>query len=270
MGHRTRHRGATGLTLIETVLAITLLTLLMGSLFQFYALCLRSREMGHTTTKQALLARVILNQLAGEIRQAVSTQFDSAVKGGRREIWLLTSSLPSRELHEIRSITEDILPGEHDVRRLIYRLHSTEEVLTEDGEPRVLGLVRAEQKTLNDPQLFQTSTEEDEEGEERAVRLYAPEIKYIEFRYSTGSRGEWLTRWQGSGIPKAIRITVGFVQEPGMIDSLSDESDIGVEEEEDDTPHPDRYTMQVWLATATSTVGNVLSQPRDTDEEASP
>ena len=140
----------------------------------------------------------------------------------------------------------------------------------------MLGLRRFEQKTLNDPDPSQVQAEEENEEEsvgDRAIRLYAHEIKYIEFRYSTGAGGEWLTRWTGTagGIPKAIRITVGFVQELGMTRGLSAEADLESKEQreeedvDEETPHPDRYTIQVWLPTATSAVGNVLTEAPESD-----
>lgn len=268
--HTTRSRAAirsSGFTLIEVIIAIALLSLLMGGVFQFYVMTLKARQVGKASTQQALLARVILNQIADEVRQAASQRFDSALKGDRREIWILAVGLPSRDLLEIRSVRDNVLPGEHDVRRLHYFLHSDEEVLDDEGDPYVFGLVRFEEKTLNSTALRRGDEgEEGGDAEAFSVKLYAPEIKYLEFRYSDGSSDRWLKRWEGdlaNTIPQAVRITVGFVSDPEVEDDLSDESDIFEAEDEDlDTPHPDRYTVEVRLPTASSPLGSVMLRGR--------
>ena len=258
---------SSGFTLIEMIIAIGLLSLLMGGVYQFYVMSLQARQIGKASTQQALLARVILTQMADEIRQAASQRFDSALKGDRREIWILAAGLPSRDLLEIRSVRDNVLPGEHDVRRLHYFLHSDEDVPDEAGDPYVFGLVRFEEKTLNSTAL-RRGGEGDEEGDGEAfsVKLYAPEIKYLEFRYSDGSSDRWLKRWEGdlaNTIPQAVRITVGFVSDPEALDNLADESDIFEDEDEDlDTPHPDRYTVEVRLPTAGSPLGSVMLRGR--------
>jgi len=55
---------------------------------------------------------------------------------------------------------------------------------------------------------------------------------------------------------------VGFVPEPEQLDELEDESDIFTEEDEEDLeiPHPDRYTVEVRLPSASPPLGTVLKR----------
>ncbi len=53
------------------------------------------------------------------------------------------------------------------------------------------------------------------------------------------------------------------MSDPEALDDLADESDIFEAEDEDfDTPHPDRYTVEVRLPTASSPLGSVMLRGR--------
>jgi hypothetical protein len=253
---------AGGFTLFETVLAVGLLVLLLSGVWQFYSTCLHVRHTGRERTQQALLARVILNEVAEEIRQAASVNFESgikAIRGDRRSIQIYSATLPDREVYEIRSVRDGQLPGEHDIRRRQYFLLVDEDEEGPEGEPIVYGLVRWEEKTLNSIAI--RASGDDEEALD--VKLYAPTVKYLEFRYSDGTSDQWLKRWEGplaEVIPQAVRITIGFVPDPkAHEDELADESDVFEEDEEElEIPHPDRYTMEVRLPTASSPLGTMF------------
>ena len=59
-----------GLTLIEVVLAVSLLVMLMGVLFWFYNNSLEARRTGLDRTRRVQLARVIIGRMVDELRQA--------------------------------------------------------------------------------------------------------------------------------------------------------------------------------------------------------
>jgi hypothetical protein len=141
----------------------------------------------------------------------------------------------------------------------------------EYGDPFVFGIVREEEKTLLQEVEIKDDASDDEEDvppEEQFVQLdlYAPELKFLEFRYFDGAK--WVRRWRGGpgqSLPQAIRIVVG--RQPEYREDEEVEK-ITIDEDEIDTTidfrqHPDRYVEIVRMTGADPFLGSRLVTAAD-------
>jgi type II secretory pathway pseudopilin PulG len=244
-----------GFTLLEVVIAISLLVMLMAMLMVFYDNALIQREEGTQRSRDAQLARVVLERMAREVRQAVGNVpgYGVGVFGYKDRIEVNTLVMPDRKLSEVQTVRQRKLPPQFDLQQIRYYVAWDEENLTEDGDPRALGLVRRESKTyLRDAIVTSEEAEESaEEVEEVQMafkeELYAPEIRFLELKYFDGAT--WWDDWeltQGNSLPQMVRITIGFepvIPEAEDMDIV--EEDFLEDEEEIDPLPGDRYSILV-------------------------
>lgn len=250
----SRHNTARGLTLLEVIISISLITMLMSALLTFFWQSVELREQAARVADRTELARQVLGRLATELRSCVGLEeigfpVEQQLVGDRRSITFLTVTLPDKQLYQFFGEFDDLPPGQHDLRELSYELWIDPDDTTEDGEPLVGGIIRTEKKTLNQFLI-------DEEDPLQLRRdLWSHELGYLEFRYFDGV--EWSTTWEvaeGNSLPQAIQITVGF-------DSLTqhelDDEDLSqypIDNPDyalgDDLEHPDRYSVIVRLPAA--------------------
>ena len=90
-----------GITLLEMVLAMGLLTVLSSLLYWFYASSLATRQQGVFESQKLRLSRVVLERIVGEIRQAamIPSEKRVAIRGDAEQIRLTTIRTPDRELY---------------------------------------------------------------------------------------------------------------------------------------------------------------------------
>ncbi|MEE8170902.1 MAG: hypothetical protein V3T70_10175, partial [Phycisphaerae bacterium] len=236
------------MTLLELVLAISLLVLVSSAMFGFYWHILRARDRGTHALEGTQLARVVAHQIAQEIRGASGalTHWGAGLIGGEHELRLTSLVLPDRELFRQRRIQDRPVPAQCDVRQIRYYLAYDEddEIEYPDGDvyPRNLGLVRRVIKTLNQASIDETNTEQVD------TDLFAPEIQYVRFRYFDGV--DWIRRWAVTGLPgqnalpQAVEVTVGYgvlpPEDPSEIDfEDNDASDLA----EPEPYSSDRFTL---------------------------
>ncbi|MFQ5490839.1 MAG: type II secretion system protein J, partial [Phycisphaerae bacterium] len=252
--HRTRRAA---LTLLEVVLASGLLVLFMGSVFWFYGSALETAEEGTARTRDVQLARVVMARMAKEIRQASgnTTGFGPGLIGFDESISVNTLVLPDKIVSRRQGVTDDPIAAQFDLQEVRYYIAWDEENLDDEGNPRSLGLVRKVSKTFNRGVIINTDSEDDNvESEAVAVKeeMYAPEIKYLEFKYFDGA--SWWDDWQiaqGNSLPMMVRITLGFVPQPPDDEELELVEDDFLRAEEERDPLPDdRFTMFVKLVQA--------------------
>lgn len=256
-------------TLLEVILALSLLVLFMGVLFQFYHNSLRNRQRGLASVQEAHLARVLLRQISDEIRACGGfvPGFGPGVIGDRYDLTMQTIGVPSKELFRPRTRFEKELPGQHDLTQVRYFIAWDEDIVNEEGIPLALGLVRQELKTLRQAVIVagdvdEVEVEQEDEDVERSfkLQLYAPEVKYLEFRYFDGA--DWHRDWtiaHGNALPQMIRITLGYETQ------MPDDLEVGFEEDdfefEDDEIFPRRsYTAYVRLVQADSFFGSRVTR----------
>jgi hypothetical protein len=242
------------LTLVETMLATSILVTLMGLMFWFYNSSLDTRQDGLKRNADLQLVRVILDRMADEIRTASGNTpgYGAGLVGFKHALSINTLVVPDRILSETRSIADEEIAGQFDLQEIRYYIAWDEENLDENGDPRALGLVRRVSKTFNRGFYLETGSEEEAEEEEAlAVKeeLYAPEIKYLDLRYFDGLN--WWETWelaQGNSLPVLVRITIGFVPvlpEDEERDLIEDEF-LRPEQEREELA-PDRHTILVKL-----------------------
>lgn len=251
-----------GLTLLEVIIAVSIIVLMIGVMISFYWQVAEIRKQTAEMADRTNLARQVLTKMEAEIRGCVGFDrvgfpVEQRLSGTRRSIAFLTSALPSRDLYAFRNEDEAPPPGSHDLTQISYSLWIDPENKTEEGEPIVGGIIRTEKKTLN-----QYVVEEDDPLQLRND-LWSAELGYLEFRYFDGV--EWDTKWDitdGNSLPQLIQITVGF-------------KSITAEENEDrdldgyplaeypfgpDVYHKDRYTTIVKVLAADKLFGSRIQR----------
>jgi len=255
-----------GVTLVELLLALGLITMVSAMMFLFYDTTLQSREHGTRVMLESHLARAIAEKIAEEVRSANGFVKDigPGISGDDRLISIQTVAIPDRELMLRRSIRDTPLPAQSDIRQVQYYLAYDDEEThtyadgTEGSVP--LGLVRREIKTLYQTATFESDTDAVD------LDLLAPEMKYIRFRYFDGV--DFVDKWDiaddvegtmGNSLPQAVEITVGYKELPPK-----EEEDLDFEEDDDLTPSipedydPRTYTVVVRLPQADPFLGSRL------------
>lgn len=243
-----------GFTLLEVILAMTILVMLSGMTYWFYASVLETRRTGTAATYNLRLARVVLDRISTEIRQAtaISSGRLAAMLGDREHIVLSTLRLPGKELSKDHKLREEPPPAEYDMVKVEYRIVRHPEIKHEDGWERSLGLARIERR-IPRPLTPLLENDEDEEASEEETdaensgaeavdlsfedfflsdenedigspdlgpdiewqELYAPEIHYLRFCYYDGHT--WWDDWKVSSdnpMPQLVMITIGFEEHP--------------------------------------------------------
>jgi len=266
------HR-ARAFTLLEVVISIGLLVLLMSMMFWFYRSSLEQRTAGSSTSRSVQLARVILERMAQEVRQAVSSLpgYGTGITGYRdRDVGCVmavnTLTIPDRKLSEVRTIRSAQLPGQFDLQRVSYYVAWDYENVDTNGEPRALGLVRKLERTYLRDQVFADEDEDlstEAEAELATKReLYAPEIKFFEVHYFDGAN--WWDEWEltsGNPLPQIVRLTIGFVPELPEAEEFELIDEDFLKDEEDLDPLPeDRYSIFVRMQQADVFFGSRLSR----------
>lgn len=241
-----------GLTLLEVVVCLALMSMLMGALLTFFWQSATVRAQVVAASDRTELARQVLDRMATELRGCLGVEqfgfpVEQRLAGDRRSVTFVTTGLPGPELYQFYGEFDELPPGQHDLRELRYSLWVDPEKTKDSGDPLVAGILRDEKKTLNQLVI------DEEEPLQIRHDLWASELVYLEFRYFDGV--EWTTKWdvtQGNALPQLVQITVGF--EPLTKQELQDEDlttwpldqyPLG-----DELPHPDRYTAMVRMPAA--------------------
>lgn len=199
-----RLSGRTGFTLLEALLAITLMILLLAGVFGFYATVLRAREEGCQATRDMKMNRAILMGIAEEIRHTTDILPGDGIgfRGDRHTLTTVRIALPEKyAFRYFDPMIDQLPPAQLDFRRVSYQLLWDNEQEDDEGVKLCHGLWRTEQKTF-DPNPTFVINEEDLAGEQESRlmgpraegELIAPEIKFLEFAYFDGAN--WRDRWQ--------------------------------------------------------------------------
>lgn len=253
---------ARGLTLLEVVISIALTVLLLGALLAFSWEAGQTRQRCAQVADRTALARQVLERIARELRGCVGAEqigfpLEQRLSGDRRSLTFLTAVLPGAGQYSFPDPLAEPPPAQHDLTLVSYRLWIDPEETTEQGEPIVGGLLRAEKKTLN-----QFLVDEQDRFDVR-TDLWCPEIGYLEFRYFDGV--EWDTEWritQGNSLPQLIQVTVGFnsITRDELEDRDLDEYPLEDYPLGDDREHPDRYSTVVRIAAADQFFGSRIQR----------
>jgi hypothetical protein len=198
------------LTLLEVILAVSIIIIMMSVMLTFMWRTLQIREQVIADADHAQIARLFLEKISDELRgvlggEELNFPVEQRLLGTRRSIEFLTTEMPERTQFTFYSETDEQPPARHDVQWVSYSLWVDENETTEDGDPMVGGILRTLRRTLS-----QTIVDEEEPLQQRSDN-WAPELGFLEFRYFDGV--EWHTEWQlteGNSLPQMIMITVGY------------------------------------------------------------
>ncbi len=224
-------------TLIEVLLAVSIIMMIMGTVYAFYTHSVKVTQMAKAKMQDSQLARVLLFKIAAELRAVTTSgsRFTTVMSGEAESIEFITTVVPSRLVFFPQDITDSGRVIEHDLRLVHYSLGKDE-----DDEEKILGLRRDELRCLLTPIIDEKSAseltpEEIEEAKEdqrkfkfsldsdsdQAVSeqplisqvILSDRIKYLRFDYYDGT--QWLNRWdptEPDAIPRAVKVTIGFTQ----------------------------------------------------------
>ncbi len=140
-----------GVTLLEVVLGMALMVPVLSLLFWFYGSTLETRRSSAEHVRRTQLARVIVDRIARELRQATgfSSGYGTGIFGTRDRISINTVVIPDKALVERRGLRDRQRPGQFDLRQIDYYVAWDDVNLDDENDPRSLGLVRRERKTFN-------------------------------------------------------------------------------------------------------------------------
>lgn len=261
-----------GFTLLEAIVSIALFVIVLGMVFSFYDTALAEREQGQAISRNAQLARVVLDRMAQEIRQATANaaSFGPGIAGIEDNefgptLSINTLTMPDKELSEVREIRQKNLPGQFDLRQIQYAIAWDYENTDSNGEPVSLGLARSETRTFLLDSLIVGIDDDAASAENDAAlsfkrELYAPEIKYLKFHYFDGAT--WWKDWSVAGLPQIVRITIGFKPGPppqGEEVEIVEDDFLENPDEIDPLP-PDQYSIMVRVAQADVFFGSRLTR----------
>jgi len=184
-----------GVTLLELVLAVSLAAGMTGAALLFYDQALSVRGAVGEDVGEACAMRAVMDQLTRELRSASPLDASAGgLEGDDGEMRLIVADIPGPAAWAVRTIREDPIPPEQDLRRVSYSIRTVE---TESGEVLPVGLERRTQKLL--------TALEASEGKQIVSRLVSDDIRFLRFRYFAS--GQWVRQWSG-GLPEAVEITL--------------------------------------------------------------
>ena len=190
----------TGFTLLEIVLAISLVVLLSGIVYAFYRETLIGRESIRRQAEEVFAVRRVMDLLSEELQSAVSYPLlQMSLEGQPQEFQLARVALPSASVYlEVSPLDEQPVNQQPqcDIQIVGFRLRIEE---VEGEPPRVAGLERTCLRTPT-AQLAQ-------EGEEIETSLLSEHVKFLHAEYFDGTA--WVDQWSGSTLPAAVRIRLG-------------------------------------------------------------
>ena len=191
-----------GFTLLEVLLAVSLMIMLSAGIYAFYGYTLGSREQIDTESQSIFAQRRIMDLLAGEIQ---STR--TYMKGAGDTVSFMRTAVPGKAVFETQNITDapsiasdktgpSPFDPQYDIQLISYRLNHYDD---ENGVEQIGGLERTCLRTVK--------AKVAEEGSNVEVTFLTEHVKFIRLQYWDGS--EWQDSSLGTNLPQAIRISLG-------------------------------------------------------------
>ncbi len=261
----TRRRSRRALTLLEVLIAITLIGMLMGALLTFYWQTLSVRDKVIAQANRTELIQQTLGRICTELRAALGvSKIGYPVQrfsGDRRTITFLLEPLPPESSYVAYQPNQTNVAPQQDLHEITWSLWIDPLNTKDNGDPIVGGLMRDERRVM-DPVIPESEAAEQDQIQYVRHELVSPELGYLEFRYFDGV--QWSTTWsggQGNPLPQQIQVTIGFdsikkedVENSDLEDYPVDRYPLGP-----DTANAQRYSTIVQLVGADSTLSNRLS-----------
>ncbi len=203
-----------GFTLLEVLLAVSLVVLLVGAVYAFYSHTLDTRDHLRREGQVIFAQRRVLDLLTEQLQ---STR--SGLDGSGDTVSFMRTVVPGRPVFLTPNITRapsiasdktgpTPFDPQHDVQLVTYRL---KRITDEDGVEQIAGLERTCIKTV--------TAKVAEEGENVEAVFLTEHVRFIHLQYWDGS--DWSDSWTGRSLPQAVRIGLGT--EPLPDDATADE-----------------------------------------------
>jgi prepilin-type N-terminal cleavage/methylation domain-containing protein len=192
-------------TLIEVLLAISLVAALLAALFAFYRYATDLRRDIVEDAQLLSAARNTMDGLTNELRTAMAyPTLNIGLEGSNDRIGFLSTVLPGQGVWNEPDPTVEAAPPEQDLQVLTYQLR------VDSNTKEVLGLERLSQRNISS--LSQ--------GGGQQVKLISPRLRFLNFRFydGTGWRDYWRmedpfgeqTTQSTPLLPVAVEITIGL------------------------------------------------------------
>jgi hypothetical protein len=209
-----------GFTLLEILLTLALTVVLLGLLGMAVNVHLRLADTGRNTVEEAQSARLVLGQMADDLRDAIPvTQPPSSLgclQGTRDELQIDISRMPMLEGEAMaaapRAGASTVFPP-GDVRTVAYLLSKPENA----ESPKLSGLPEQKRGLLRcewERASLSFAGQQGEQGKlSPAVKVLSPAVESIEFTYLDGTTEyqEWDSVKKGK-LPIAVRIALAVRQ----------------------------------------------------------
>jgi prepilin-type N-terminal cleavage/methylation domain-containing protein len=207
------HGRRAGFTLIELILAVTLIALVLVAAYEMYIASLKTAQAGEAEIDCYQTARAALTMLADDLRSTVATQatFGAGLSGQdgddskfEGDTLTLTCTAAPRWRPDPSFFETDPLPPRGDFRRVVYRLVTpaiaAEEDTVQSGIRPTLGLVREVRTNLTS-----------QDAADQVTQVLSRNVVSFQVLYHDGT--DWQTTWSTSGntLPLAVKITLLIV-----------------------------------------------------------
>lgn len=206
-----------GFTLLETLLTLALTSVVLGLLCMAVDVHLRVADAGRNEARAARSARLLLRQIAADLRNAIPVTQTSSIgclQGNRGELQVdisrlpLFEEMPASPLGDVRTVSYFVAkPGD-------VKLPETSELQAEK-----CGLLRREWERA----AFLWNVEQGRIDElNLALKVLSPDVERIEFAYMDGDKEheDWDSVDLGK-LPDAVKITLSIRQPRGKKQSLA-------------------------------------------------
>lgn len=226
-GHHVRksRRRASGFTLIEVVLAVSIVVGMMFVVMFFYHQAANLRNQLLQEAERVASARLLLDRLTAELRTAQAHRgLELSFQGGADSLTFVKTDVLPRSAWSEGALGR-VETAQTDLKQVKYALATAQE----DTNTVTTGLVRTESPLVQARQVVEARAgavmmEEEEEPTVAGPEPLTTDIQYLQFRYWSGSA--WVSTWSGAGLPKGVEVSVGFAAPPVAGDTNGYSEDI--------------------------------------------
>ena len=186
---------AEGFTLIEVVLALSIMMVISLAVMAFYQQAGQIRQETLEKVETLTAARLFMDRLTGELRAATRSRYlQMGLEGGGDHISFLTTVLPGPGAWiepDPRSANSSPMT---DQRMVDYRVR-----YSGDEPPAPVGLDRYEQRLLTAVQVNDKPV--------KIMQELTDRIRFVNFRFWDGAA--WQEAWSGTDLPTGVEVTLG-------------------------------------------------------------
>lgn len=205
-------------TLLEVLLAVVIVTALLGLALFFYQQAARLRNDMLVEVDRITAARLLMDRITNELRCARRhSYFEIPLLGGSSDIQFITTSLPTHAAWAGEAYGRITRP-EVDLKYVTYSVASSTEGTNSAG------LSRREEPLV----AFRTPASAGMDAEDSGTNRIAPvlvteQLHAVRFRYWAGAA--WQDTWNDVRLPEAVEITLSVDALPEMAEEGDPEVD---------------------------------------------